>query len=229
MMHRGFIRGVEAAIAVMILLFAFQFLYTVHFSYKPHESRVLTNLASSTLATYYPIIRQYLLIGDLRSLQSLLDSVIPSEYGYMIQATYLQPFDALFGSVGVRPLSTVIDFPGSVVPESVLVQDEYSRDLDTQATWTWYRVPFTIINDETDRKYVSQAQFILPWQDVNLDDVLQPVDHSSFRLYLNDSEWAFTITNVTSVNSTDIVSLTFTVDLIANETVDGFFYYRVIG
>ena len=68
---RAFLRGVEAAIAVMILLTAFQFLYSIKFSYHPHETRVLASTASSTLDIYSELIEKYVFEGDLRSLEGL--------------------------------------------------------------------------------------------------------------------------------------------------------------
>lgn len=226
---RAFLRGVEAAIAVMIMLLAFQFLFNLKFSYYPHETRIISNLASSVLETYHSIFSQYILSGNLKSVDSILSQVIPPEYGYKFDIAYFIPSYVLFGSSGERPLMTTTDFSGLVDLGSVKVLDENNKELDSQVVWNWYRVPFTIINNEEAKNYSTQVLFTIPWQDTNNDGLYEPPDHESFTLYLNQSVHSYTLLNVTTVNYTDTVSVSLYTYLDGNETMKGYFYYKVIG
>lgn len=225
---RSFLRGVEAAIAVMILMIGLQFLYTIKFTFHPHESRALSNVASSALRAYRPAIQDYVLEGDLSSVDSLLEWVIPPEFSHTITVKYFRPIEVMFGSSGIRPVVSTIDFSSSVDEKSVEILDSEGHALTSQTTWNWYRVPFLIINNETIRNYTAIAQFNLPWQDTNNDGTKEPVDQSTLTLYLNNSLYNYQLRNITSVNQTDILDMSFSVELQENGTIYGYMYYKVI-
>ncbi len=225
---KAFLRGVEAAIAVMLMLIAFQFLYTIRFTFQPHETRSLSNIADSVLQTYHSTISYYVSQADLKTLESLFDSVIPYGYGYMFQLDYIEPVRTLFGSRGSRPMSLVADFSYSVDSGSVEIQDERGVAQDTQVVWSWYRIPFQIINNEEAQMYGSALPFNITWQDTNSDGLNEPVDHDSIMVYLNSTLFNYTLVNVTHLDETDLVYLNVSVPLREYEIVDGFVYYRVI-
>jgi hypothetical protein len=226
---KGFLRAVEAAIAVMIMLLAFQFLYTLRFTFHPHETRNLSNISNSILQTYYSTIAHYVSQADLKTLESLFDSVLPSGFGYTLQLEYFLPMHTLFGSSGYRPLHTVADFSYSVDPGSVKIQDENSVTQDTQVMWKWYRLPFQIINNEEAKTYTSTVLFELDWQDTNNDGVKEPIDHSSLELFLDTTGYNYTLINITQNNQTDLVYLDLSTPLDEYEVANGFLYFKVIG
>ena len=226
---KGFLRGVEAAIAVMIMLLAFQFLFNLKFTYYPHETRTLSNLASSILETYHELFSQHILLGNLEEVDSVLSQVVPSEFGYKFDVVYFVPSYVIFGSSGERPLKTTADFSGLVDSYSVDVLDEKGRALDSEVVWNWYRVPFAIINDEEAKNYSTEVEFTIPWQDTNNDGLYEPPEHDSFRLHLNESIHQYSLINVTNENYADTVTISFYTYLDANEAIDGHFYYKVIG
>jgi hypothetical protein len=225
---KGFLRAVEAAIAVMIMLMAFQFLYTVRFTFHPHESRTLSNVASSTLQTYHSTISYYINQADLKTLESLFDSIIPYGFGYKFQLDYFEPTPTLFSSSGYRPLDLVADFSYSVDPGSVKIQDHHGVFQDTQMVWNWYRIPFQIINNEEAKTYTSTVYFDLDWQDTNNDGIKEPIDHTSLTLYINSTAFDHTLINLTNVGESDKVYLNISTPLSENEILDGFLYYKVI-
>lgn len=226
--HRGVLRGVEAAIAIMLLLMSFSFLYSVQFTFKPHETRSLSIIASSIVLTYQDAIARYVSMSDLMTLESLLDAVVPDGYGYSFQVEYFQPVRVLFGSQGYRPVGFTADFPYSVDAGSVRVKDARGIVQDTQVVWSWYRVPFQVYNDESAGSYESTLAFDAPWQDSNQDGALEPVDEGSFVVYVNSTRWEYSLVNITRADEAATVYVNVTLPLYSNETVDGFFYFKVV-
>lgn len=225
MAKRGYLRSIEALIAVVMLLISF-YAFMNWGSLKGQSTQSIRQAAYDVFAVRGGT--NVLALYDPALYDEFISTAVPSNLNYRIEADYFAPFDTFFGYNDTGyPYEVTVDFPPGSDVTSVI-----SGDLQAghQATFNWYRVPFFIRTREAG--FMNQKVTLgltLPYTDSNGDGMNEAPDGSSVDLYLNGTRQPFVLQSYadTGVLSRAVVAFNYTMQ--PNAIVDGYAYYMVGG
>lgn len=224
--RRGYIRSVEAIIAIVLLLASIQGFINWG-SLKTQSTQSIRQSAYDVLA-----VREGahgIALYDTALYDGFISAAVPSNMNYRIEADYFSPLDTFFGYNDTGyPHEITVDLPPGAGPVSVTGAD--GAQVPSQTVFNWYRVQFFLKTREAgfDNQNVVLG-FTLPYADFNGDGTLDVPDKNSLDLYINGTRRSFTLQDFTDtgVLSKAVVSFRYTMN--PDTYVDGYAYYMVGG
>lgn len=224
--RRGYIRSVEAIIAIVLLLASIQGFINWG-SLKTQSTQSIRQSAYDVLA-----VREgahAIALYDTALYDGFVSTAVPSNMNYRIEADYFSPLDTFLGYNDTEyPYEVTVDLPPGAGPVSVTGPD--GAQVSSQTVFNWYRVPFFL--KTRDAGFVNQGVvlgFTLPYVDSNGDGVLEVPDKNSLDIYINGTRQSFTLQDFkdTGVLSKAVASFRYTMN--PDTYVDGYAYYMVGG
>ncbi len=220
--RRGYLRAVEALIAIVMILVSFQVF--LNFQNLP------PTLAGSTRQTGYDILDSYsdavpLALWDFYAFDQFISYVVPSNYNFKLSADFFTPLTSLPGAV---PQTAAVDMAAGVDARSVYISDALSQLVPAEVTFNWYRVPFYVTNHGPASASIPlYVSFALPPLDGNLDGLSEPADRNSVDLYFDGRRTPFILHYVGQRNGTLRPTVLFNASMLQEEVKQGYMYFSV--
>ncbi len=225
--RRGYIRSVEAIIAIVMLLASFQ-AFVNWSSLKTQSTQSIRQSAYDVLSTQAGTNK--LVFYDPTLYDDFISAVMPSNLNYRMEVDYFSFLDTFFGYNDTGyPYEVTLDLPpGS---QMVSVSSEKSGlQLAQQERSNWFRIPFFIRTRETgftNGRVVLGLTF--PYTDSNSDGLLEAPDVNSLDLYVNGIRQQFILQNYVDTGTVSRAVFAFDYTMNPDTAVEGYAYYMVGG
>lgn len=218
---KGYLRTVEALIAVIMILGSFQ-IFLNWSSSKPQSLELTKATIEDLLRTHADLIDSS--YYDTGRLEKVIGDALPKDLNYKLEAEYFIPIDILFPyREQGTPYETTVDFGQGVDSSSITVLDK-SELVPHQVFFNWYRIPFFLLagdEDLTDQTVAIAVQ--LPYMILN-GNVVKP-DPASLDLYVNSTQKPFALQVFNDTTSKSNAVLVFNLTLPAETLINGFLYF----
>lgn len=228
--RRGFIRGLEALIAILMIIGTLTLYQWT--DVKPKSEHTTRQTLSDILDTHDEI---WVYAHDTALLDDFFQKNVPSNLNYKLKLRHFIPLTATPGvSANNTVLAFTVDFPAGVEPDSIKV---YERDfpdilLPRDVFFNWYRTPFYVINDDSSaRPKHFQISFPQYHPDSNKDNLIEGIDPQSIEVFFNGEREEFSLSdfadwaNFSTVLNRSEALIDFYSPLRSSEIVDGYMYY----
>ena len=237
--RRGFIRGLEALIAILMILGSFKVYHWTDIS--PGSERITKQVLTDVLDSHDEL---WVYAQDTALLDEFLNKAVPSHLNYKLK---LKQFIPVTITPSVTTTNTVhefiVDFPAGVDNGSIRVYKREYPDvlLPHDAFFNWYRTPFNVVSiDPCARPKKFQLNFPQSHIDSNQDGVLEGIDPQSLDVFFNGEKEEFALGGFTDFKRFDDAEgdgdfnsnldetesyVNFYSPLPPYALVDGYFYY----
>lgn len=225
--RRGYIRSVEAIIAIVMLLASFS-AFVSWGSLKTQSTQSIRQSAYDVLSTQAGTNK--LVFYDPALYDDFISAVMPSNLNYRMEMDYFSPLDTFFGYNDTGyPYEVTLDLPPGARMVSVSSEKSGSQVVQQERS-NWFRIPFFIRTREagfTNGRVVVGLTF--PYTDSNSDGTLEAPDVNSLDLYVNGTRQPFTLQSYVDTGTVSRAVFAFNYTMDPDTTVDGYAYYMVGG
>ncbi len=225
--RRGYIRSVEAIIAIVMLLASFS-AFVSWGSLKTQSTQSIRQSAYDVLSTQAGTNK--LVFHDPTLYDDFISAVMPSNLNYRMEVDYFSPLDTFFGYNDTDyPYEITVDLPPGSQMVSVSSEKSGSQ-MAQQERSNWFRIPFFVRTRETgftNGRVVLGLTF--PYTDSNSDALLEAPDVNSLDLYVNGTRQQFILQSYVDTGAVARAVFAFDYTMDPDTTVDGYAYYLVGG
>lgn len=226
MAKRGYLRSVEALIAVVMLISSFQ----AFMNWGSLKAQPTQSIKQSAYDVFFAREgANALALYDTQLYDEFVSTMVPSNMNYRLEADYFSPLDTFFGYDDENyPYEATVDLPAGSEMVSVTVGAD-GTPVGHQADFNWYRVPFFVMTHEAGFKNQRVVLGLtLPYADSNGDGVLEAPDKNSVDIYINGTRQPFTMHDFSDTGVLSKITVSFNkYTLESNAIVEGYAYYMV--